>query len=116
MVTIPPGGSLGRYRVGEQLGRGGMATVFRAHDPNLDRDVAIKVLPSHYTDDPTFAARFAQEAQTVARLKHANILQIYNFGDDRGFTYIVTELVTGGTFQDKLRPEALSVAETMAAS
>ena len=113
MVTIAPGSSLGRYRVIEQIGQGGMATVFRAHDPTLDRDVAIKVLPSYHMDDPTFADRFAQEARTAAGLKHANILQIYDFGEDKGFTYIVTELVTGGTFQDKLGSEPLSVAETI---
>ena len=78
-----------------------MATVFRAHDPNLDRFVAVKVLPSYYTDDPTFVDRFTQEAQTVAKLRHANILQIFDFGEDKGFTYIVSELVAGGTLQDK---------------
>ncbi len=113
MVSLPPGSSLGRYRVVEQIGRGGMATVFRALDPNLDRYIAVKVLPSYYTDDPTFVERFAQEAQTVARLRHANILQIYDFGDDKGFTYIVTELVTGGTLQDKLGVDPLSTEETL---
>jgi serine/threonine protein kinase len=102
MVTTAPGSSLGRYRVIEQIGQGGMATVFRAHDPNLDRDVAIKVLPSYHMDDPTIVERFAQEARTAAGLSHANILQICDFGEDKGFTYIVTELVTGGTFQNKL--------------
>ena len=102
MVTIPPGSSLGRYRVIEQLGRGGMATVFRCHDPNLDRHVAVKVLPSFHTEDPTFTGRFTQEAQTVARLNHPNILQIYDFGEDKGYTYIVSELVPGGDLQDML--------------
>jgi len=83
LVSLPPGSILGRYRVVEQNGRGGMATVFRALDPNLDRYIAVKVLPSYYTDDPTFVERFAQEAQTVARLRHANILQIYDFGEDK---------------------------------
>ena len=113
MVTIAPGSSLGRYRVIEQIGQGGMATVFRAHDPTLDREVAIKVLPSYHMEDPTFAERFAQEARTAAGLKHANILQIYDFGEDKGFTYIVTELVTGGTLQDKLGQEPLSVSEAI---
>ena len=113
MVSIPPGSSLGRYRVIEQLGRGGMATVFRCHDPNLDRHVAVKVLPSFHTDDPTFTARFHQEAQTVARLNHPNILQIYDFGEDKGFTYIVSELVPGGDLQDMLKGEALPIARVI---
>ena len=113
MVSIPPGSALGQYRVIEQLGRGGMATVFRCHDPNLDRYVAVKVLPSYYTEDPTFVARFTQEAQTVARLNHPNILQIYDFGEDKGFTYIVSELVLGGDLQDKLGNEPLPTEEAL---
>ena len=113
MVSIPPGSSLGRYVLIEQIGRGGMATVFRAHDPNLDRHVAIKVLPSFHNEDPTFLDRFRQEAQTVARLSHPNILLIYDFGDDKGFTYIVTELVPGGTLEDKLGPEPMSTEDTL---
>jgi serine/threonine-protein kinase len=113
MVSIPPGSSLGRYVLIEQIGRGGMATVFRAHDPNLDRHVAIKVLPSFHNEDPTFLDRFRQEAQTVARLSHPNILLIYDFGDDKGFTYIVTELVPGGTLEDKLGPEPMSAEDTL---
>ena len=60
MVSILPGSRLGRYQVVEQIGRGGMATVFRAHYPELDRFVAIKVLPSFQTEDPTFVERFRQ--------------------------------------------------------
>ena len=113
MVTIPPGSSLGRYRIIEQLGRGGMATVFRCHDPNLDRYVAVKVLPSFHTEDPTFTARFAQEAQTIAKLNHPNILKIYDFGEDKGYTYIVNELILGGDLQDKLEGGKLSPVEVL---
>ena len=113
MVSIPPGSSLGRYRVVEQLGRDGMATVFRCHDPSLDRYVAVKVLPSYYTEDPTFTARFTQEAQTVARLSHPNILQIYDFGEDKGFSYLVSELVLGGDLQDKLGPDPLVLDQVL---
>ena len=74
MVSIPPGSTLGRYRIVDRIGRGGMATVFMAHDPVLGRDVAVKVLSTLYTEDPTFVARFTQEAQTVASLNHPNIL------------------------------------------
>ena len=113
MVSLFPGSSLGRYRVIEQLGRGGMATVFKCHDPNLDRHVAVKVLPSYYTEDPTFVGRFAQEARTVASLNNPNILQIFDFGDDKGFTYIVTEMVSGGTLEDKLTGEPLQIEDVL---
>ena len=113
MVSIPPGSTLGRYRLVEQVGRGGMASVYRAHDPNLDRFIAIKVLPSFHTEDPTFVARFTREAQTVARLNHPNILQIYDFGEDKGFTYLVSELVTGGTLEDRLGDEPMGVGEAL---
>ena len=113
MVSLQPGASLGRYRVYQQLGRGGMATVFRCHDPNLDRFVAVKVLPSYYTDDPSFVGRFAQEARTVASLSSPNILQIYDFGEDKGYTHIVTELVPGGTLQDKLIGNPLPIEEVL---
>ena len=113
MVSIPPGSALGRYRIIEQVGRGGMATVFRCHDPNLDRYVAVKVLPSFQAEDPTFTARFTQEAQTVASLSHPSILAIYDFGEDKGFSYIVTELVPGGDLQDKLKGKPLPVEEVL---
>ena len=113
MVSLQPGASLGRYRVYQQLGRGGMATVFRCHDPNLDRFVAVKVLPSYYTDAPSFVGRFAQEARTVASLSSPNILQIYDFGEDKGYTYIVTELVPGGTLQNKLIGNPLPIEEVL---
>lgn len=113
MVSLFPGSSLGRYRVIEQLGRGGMATVFKCHDPNLDRHVAVKVLPSYYTEDPTFVGRFAQEARTVASLNNPNILQIFDFGDDKGFTYIVTEMVSGGTLEDKLTGDPLPIEDVL---
>ena len=66
MTSLLPGGSLGRYQVLEEIGRGGMATVFRSHDPDLNRDVAVKVLPSFVADNPTFIDRFWQEGQAVA--------------------------------------------------
>ena len=72
---------------------------------------AVKVLPSYYTGDPTFVQRFAQEAQTVARLSHPNILQIYDFGEDKGFTYLVSELIAGGTLQDKMGPEPMRLED-----
>jgi serine/threonine-protein kinase len=81
-----------------------MATVFRAHDPHLDRTVAIKVLRSFRAEDPTFVERFKQEARAVGRLNHPNIVQVHDFGDDKGFSYIVMEYVTGGTLHDHMAP------------
>ena len=102
MVSMLPGSRLGRYQLVEEVGRGGMASVFRSHDPELDRTVAIKVLPSFTSEDPTFIERFRQEAQAVARLNHPNIIRVHDFGEDKGFTYIVMEYMTGGTLQGKL--------------
>ncbi len=85
----------GRYRLIELLGRGGMATIYRAHDRQLDRDVAIKVLRPEYGNDPAFLARFRQEAQAAASLNHPNVVGVYDFGDDPAGPYIVMELVDG---------------------
>ena len=82
-----------------------MAAVFRALDPELDRDVAVKVLPSFQAEDPTFIDRFRQEAQSVARLNHPNIIQVYDFGEDKGFNFIVMEYLPGGTLLNLLGRE-----------
>ncbi|TMD83950.1 MAG: hypothetical protein E6I79_14950 [Chloroflexi bacterium] len=74
------GRSLGQFRIVERIGAGGMATVFKAYQPNLDRYVAIKVLPAYHARDPIFVKRFVQEARAVAKLVHPNILQIHDFG------------------------------------
>ena len=113
MESLLAGSSLGRYRVIELIGRGGMASVFRAHDPDLNRYVAIKVLPSYEVQEPTFADRFRQEAQAVAGLNHPNIIQVYDFGEDKGFIYIVMAHVTGGTLQDRLGGRRLPLDETL---
>src|SRR5437016_13004599 len=80
--------SLGQFRIVERIGSGGMATVFKAYQPTLDRYVAIKVLPAYHGRDPIFVKRFVQEARSVAKLAHPNIVQIHDFGDQVGVTYI----------------------------
>ena len=90
-----------------------MATVYESLDPSLQRYVAIKVLPSYHTEDPSFPERFAQEAQAIARLNHPNILQVYDFGEDKGFTYIVSPLVPGGTLQHKLIGEMMPIEDVL---
>src|SRR3954454_8731162 len=85
----------GRYRLVELLGQGGMATIFRARDGQLERDVAVKVLRPEYGADPDFVARFRHEAQSVASLNHPGIVAVYDYGTDPAGPYIVMELVDG---------------------
>jgi putative two-component system response regulator len=94
--------TLGAYRIMERIGRGGMATVFRAYHPALDRFVAIKVLPEFFADEPDYRERFQQEARSVARLQHPNILEIFDYGYHNGIAYLVLELIEGGTLADRV--------------
>jgi serine/threonine protein kinase len=96
------GQTLGKYRVLEPLGRGGMARVYRAYHPQLDRYVAIKVLRSDLVDDEEFLARFRREAQAVAALRHPNIVQVYDFDVEDGVSYMVMELLEGDTLKARL--------------
>ncbi len=95
-------GTLGPYQLLSLLGAGGMAEVYRAHDPRLDREVAIKVLPVDLARQPGFLERFRREARNVARLDHPNILPIYDFGEQDGATYVVMPLIEGGTLRDRI--------------
>ena len=72
----------GRYEVQRELGRGGMSTVYVAHDPRFDRDVALKVLPPGFLQDPSFRDRFDREAKIIAQLEHAAIVPVYDYGED----------------------------------
>jgi serine/threonine protein kinase len=85
-----------------------MGEVYRARDARLNRDVAIKILPASFSADPDRLQRFAQEARAAAALNHANILSIYDIGDDRGAPYVVSELLEGETLRDRLRNSALT--------
>ena len=101
-MTLEAGTNIGPYRVMEQIGRGGMATVYKAHQASLARYVAIKVLPSFFAEDEGFRERFQQEAIAIARLRHPNILQVMDYGQHEGTSYIVTEFVDGGTLADQV--------------
>lgn len=92
----------GRYRVEEQLGRGGMAQVFKGTDTVLGRPVAIKVLAPQFAQDEAFVARFRREAQAAARLNHPNLVSVFDTGSDNGVHYIVMEYVEGRTLADFL--------------
>jgi serine/threonine protein kinase len=96
------GQTLGQYRIVEQIGKGGMATVFKAYQPGLDRYVAIKVLPAYYAHEEGFSERFVREARAIARLDHPNILPVYDFGQANGLSYIAMKYVAAGTLKDRL--------------
>jgi serine/threonine protein kinase len=98
--------TLGGYNLTEELGMGGMATVYKAYQPRLERSVAMKVLdPAFITDDSDVLARFRREAKAIAALRHPNILTVYDYGEEEGLAYIVMEYVEGGTLKDRLEGE-----------
>jgi len=90
------GRTIGAYRILEQIGRGGMATVYKAYQPALDRYVGIKIHPTHLADEPGFAERFQREARAVAKLEHPHILAVHDFGQDGELSFIVMRYVEGG--------------------
>ncbi len=103
METALAGQTLGPYRLIERIGRGGMATVYKAYEPSLDRYVAIKVLPQYFAHDPDFQARFRREAKAIARLNHPNILPVYGSGQEGEVNYIAMRYVeAGATLKDPL--------------
>src|SRR5712671_8132638 len=107
-MALTSGIKLGPYEIQASIGAGGMGEVYRAHDARLDRTVAIKVLPASFSADRDRMQRFAQEARAAAALNHPNILSIFDIGDERGASYVVSELLEGETLRDRLRNGALS--------
>ncbi len=96
------GRTLGKYRLVEQLGRGGMAEVYKAHHPSLDRYVAVKVMHSFLSEDKDFIARFQREARLVAGMRHPNIVQVHDFDVEAGLSYMVMEFIDGETLKSRL--------------
>src|SRR5580658_9239846 len=94
--------SIGPYKIVALIGSGGMGEVYRAHDTRLLRDVALKVLPASFTNDPERLRRFEQEARAVAALNHPNIVSVYDVGTDDGVHYIVSELLEGETLRERI--------------
>src|SRR5437867_13326658 len=119
-MTVTIGTRIGAYEVTSKLGEGGMGVVFRARDTKLLRDVALKVLPDHFADDPDRLSRFQREAQLLASVNHPNIAQIYGLEQIGNTGCIVMELVEGETLAEKLkiRPfapdEALEISKQIA--
>jgi tRNA A-37 threonylcarbamoyl transferase component Bud32/pimeloyl-ACP methyl ester carboxylesterase len=101
-MSFPAGERLGRYEILAPLGVGGMGEVYRARDTVLEREVAVKVLLSDVADDADRLERFEREARAVAALKHPNILDIYDFGTDKGRPFAVMELLKGRSLHDRI--------------
>ncbi len=112
-MTITPGENVGPYRVIEQLGSGGMATVFKAYHPALDRYVAIKVLHPAFKADPQFFERFQREARIVAKLEHPHIIPVYDFNEHHGEPYLVMRFVEGETLKPAMQGEPLPAADIL---
>jgi serine/threonine protein kinase/tetratricopeptide (TPR) repeat protein len=124
--SFPPGTQLGHFRLLALLGSGGMGEVYRALDLQLEREVAVKVLPSRIAQDPEALARFEREAKAVAALSHPHILAIHDYGASDGVCYAVMELLEGETLRGRLARSGLAwrkaaevgaaVAEALAAA
>ncbi len=111
MSTSLVGRKLGKYMIVEMVGRGGMATVYKGLQPEVDRFVAIKVLPPHPGQDSANIERFRQEARTIARLQHPHIVPLYDYGSEGDILFLVTPFIDGGTLNERIRRGALPTGE-----
>src|SRR5262249_33771179 len=112
-MTVRAGQKVGPYTVVSQVGAGGMGEVYRARDPRLQRDVALKMLPAAFSSDHDRLRRFAQEARAAAALNHPNILAIFDIGEEEGAPYVVSELLEGETLRNRLRTGALGTRKSI---
>jgi len=105
------GKQFGSYRIVAPLGEGGMASVYKAYQPGIDRYVALKILPRHFANDPQFIKRFEQEAKVSAKLQHPHIVPIHDYGQAEGYTYIVMSFIESGDLTDILMSQQPSLSE-----
>ncbi len=112
-MPLGPGSQIGPYEIVALLGQGGMGRVFRARDPRLGRDIAIKVLPEDVTSNRERLERFSNEARTVAALNHPNILTLHEIGESPDGPYLVTELVEGRSIRELLAAGPLPVTQAL---
>src|SRR6476660_1805804 len=124
--ALPAGTKIGPYEIVDSLGAGGMGTVYRARDPKLKRDVAIKALPEEFSGDPAVLARFQREAETLASLSHPNIGAIYDLMEFDGSRFLILELIEGENLAERIArgpipledalPMARQIAEALEAA
>jgi len=107
------GETVGPYKITSYLGQGGMATIYRAKQLTLDRDVALKVIHPALKDDQSFILRFKREASIVAKLNHPNIVPVYDFGEFEGVSYIVMRFIEGQTLKDVLTDQKLGTKQIL---
>ena len=112
-MPLIPGTRLGPYEIVAPLGAGGMGEVYRARDPRLKRDIAIKVLPADVTSSPDRLARFEREATTVAGLNHPNIVVLHSIEEDDGVRFLTMELVEGRSLAELITPGGLPLAQLL---
>src|SRR5690242_17409682 len=112
-MLLAPGKSVGRYQIISLIGSGGMGEVYRAHDAQLRRNVALKVLLGSMMQDAQGRARFEQEARAAGGLSHPNIIAIYDIGEQEGMIYIVSELLEGNTLRSALDAGGISVQKAI---
>src|SRR5579862_9946023 len=112
-MTLTSGTKLGPYEIVSTLGAGGMGEVYRARDPRLKREVAVKVLPQALSLDPDRLRRFEQEALATAALNHPNILAVFDIGTSEGSPYVVSELLEGETLRERLRGGTIPVRKAL---
>ena len=102
-MALASGARLGPYEIVCPIGAGGMGEVYRAHDPRIGRDVALKVLPAVLSSDPAALARLEREARAIGALNHSNIVNIFDVGSESGTSFVVMELLEGETLRARLR-------------
>ncbi len=112
-MTLTSGAKLGPYEILSPLGAGGMGEVYRARDTRLERMVAVKILPSHLSEDPEARQRFDREARTISSLNHPNICTLHDVGHQNGTDYLVMEYLEGETLADRLRKGLLPIEQVL---
>src|SRR6266576_6610433 len=112
-MALAAGTRLGSYEVVAQIGAGGMGEVYRAHDNELGRDVAIKVLPEAFAHDADRLSRFQREAKLLASINHPNIATIHGLEQSGGTSYLMMELVSGETLSERVKAGPLGIEEAL---